>query len=114
MTSQLLSLYEDKTLLIVDDDELFCERLARAMEKRGFQATTALNVHAGIKEVRSNPPAFAVLDLRLSDGSGLDIVSVLQKHRVDSRIVMLTGYGNIATAVAAVKAGAGRGETDMA
>jgi len=106
MTSDLLSLYQDRSLLIVDDDELFCDRLARAMEKRGFQASTALTVHTGIKEVRCNPPAFAVLDLRLSDGSGLDIVSVLRKHRVDSRIVMLTGYGNIATAVAAVKAGA--------
>ena len=106
MTSHLLSLYEDKTLLIVDDDELFCERLARAMEKRGFRTITALTVRAGIKEVRCKPPAFAVLDLRLSDGSGLDIVPVLRKNRADSRIVMLTGYGNIATAVAAVKEGA--------
>lgn len=106
MTTNSLNRYEDKTLLIVDDDRLFCDRLARAMENRGFQASTASTVSSGVEAVLSKPPAFAVLDLRLSDGSGLEIVSVLQKHRSDSHIVMLTGYGNIATAVAAVKAGA--------
>jgi two-component system response regulator RegA len=101
-----LDKYQDRTLLIVDDDEPLRARLARAMEIRGFEVVTAESVREGVAAVRSNPPAFAVIDLRLTDGSGLDIVSVIQESRQDSRIVVLTGYGNIATAVAAVKAGA--------
>ena len=96
----------DRTLLIVDDDEPFRTRLARAMERRGFVVATAESVAAGIAAVNDAPPAFAVLDLRLADGSGVDIVGRIRDRRPDSRIVMLTGYGNIATAVAAVKAGA--------
>ena len=96
----------DRTLLIVDDDGPFRDRLARAMENRGFDVATAESVEDGVQLARSRPPAFAVLDLRLADGSGLDIVSAIRTTRPDSRIVMLTGYGNIATAVAAVKAGA--------
>ncbi|MEC7490088.1 MAG: ActR/PrrA/RegA family redox response regulator transcription factor [Pseudomonadota bacterium] len=103
---RLLKEFQDKTLLIVDDDEPFRVRLARAMENRGFEVNTAATVLEGVDAVRSKPPAFAVLDLRLVDGNGLDIVPVIQKSRPDSRIIMLTGYGNIATAVAAVKAGA--------
>ena len=101
-----LEQFEDRTLLIVDDDEPFLARLARAMEARGFSIFTAGSVREGVAAAKSNPPAFAVLDLRLSDGSGLDIVSAIQERRRGSRIVMLPGYGNIATAVAAVKAGA--------
>jgi len=96
----------DRSLLIVDDDEPFLTRLARAMERRGFVVRTAGSVAEGIAATRSAPPAFAVLDLRLADGSGLDVVTALRSTRPDARIVMLTGYGNIATAVAAVKAGA--------
>jgi two-component system response regulator RegA len=96
----------DRTLLIVDDDAPLCQRLARAMERRGFVVATAESVAAGIAAATANPPAFAVVDLRLGDGSGLDVVSALRDARPGSRIVMLTGYGNIATAVAAVKAGA--------
>ena len=96
----------DRRLLIVDDDAPLCQRLARAMEKRGFVVDTAESVAAGTAAARDRPPAFAVVDLRLSDGSGLDIVSALRQSRPGARIVMLTGYGNIATAVAAVKAGA--------
>jgi len=106
MSAQELKNYEDRTLLIVDDDEPFRQRLARAMETRGFDVITASSVREGIEAVQAGLPAFAVLDLRLSDGSGLNIVPVIQDTRLDSRIVMLTGYGNIATAVAAVKAGA--------
>ena len=97
---------EDRTLLIVDDDAPFRIRLARALEARGFVVATAESTEMGIASARAAPPAYAVLDLRLTDGSGLDIVPALREARPDSRIVILTGYGNIATAVAAVKAGA--------
>ena len=96
----------DRTLLIVDDDAPLCQRLARAMERRGFVVATADSVAAGVAAATAHPPAFAVVDLRLGDGSGLDIVSALRDARPGARIVVLTGYGNIATAVAAVKAGA--------
>ena len=96
----------DRSLLIVEDDAIFLARLARAMERRGFTVETADSVAGGIAAVRARRPAFAVVDLRLGDGSGLDVVSALREVRPDSRAVMLTGYGNIATAVAAVKAGA--------
>lgn len=95
-----------ETLLIVDDDAPLLNRLARAMEKRGFVVETADSVAAGIEAARRAPPEYAVVDLRLGDGNGLDIVAALRAARADMRIVMLTGYGNIATAVAAVKAGA--------
>ncbi|HEY1506164.1 MAG TPA: ActR/PrrA/RegA family redox response regulator transcription factor [Stellaceae bacterium] len=96
----------ERTLLIVDDDEPLCQRLARAMERRGFVVQTADSVAGGIRLAGERPPAFAVVDLRLGDGSGLEIVKVIRRTRPAARIVMLTGYGNIATAVAAVKAGA--------
>ena len=96
----------DKSLLIVDDDNPLRDRLARAMEKKGFKVRQAESVELGIKEAKNSPPAFAVVDLRLNDGNGLEVVKEIQKLKKDSRIVMLTGYGNIPTAVAAVKAGA--------
>lgn len=96
----------DQTLLIVDDDEPLRTRLARALEKRGFEVATADSVAAGKAHAAGSPPAFAVVDLRLGDGSGLDVVQALRTARPDVRVVVLTGYGNIATAVAAVKAGA--------
>jgi|SRR5580658_24498 two-component system response regulator RegA len=96
----------DRSLLIVDDDGPLCTRLARAMERRGFIVATADSVAAGVAAADAAPPAFALVDLRLGDGSGLEIVSAIRTARPDARIVMLTGYGNIATAVAAVKAGA--------
>lgn len=96
----------ERTLLIVDDDAPLCQRLARAMERRGFLVATAESVAGGVQAVESAPSAFAVVDLRLADGSGLDVVKALRKARPTARVIMLTGYGNIATAVAAVKAGA--------
>jgi two-component system response regulator RegA len=96
----------DRTLLIVDDDTPLCQRLARAMERRGFLVSTAESVADGIAAAGEGRPAFAVVDLRLGDGSGLDVVSAIRQARPASRIIVLTGYGNIATAVAAVKAGA--------
>src|ERR1051325_2615740 len=106
-TSPLHGLPEcERSLLIVDDDAPLCQRLARAMERRGFVVGTAASVAEGVAAATAHPPAFAVVDLRLGDGSGLDVVGALQKARPGMRIVVLTGYGNIATAVAAVKAGA--------
>ncbi|MBK5934056.1 response regulator receiver protein [Rhodovulum imhoffii] len=103
---ELQDIGEDRSLLLVDDDEPFLRRLARAMEKRGFEPVTAGTVAAGQVIARTNPPAYAVIDLRLEDGNGLDVVEALREKRPDSRIVVLTGYGAIATAVAAVKVGA--------
>ena len=96
----------DRTLLIVDDDEPFRNRLARAMEARGFRCELAGSGAEGVVAANEGAPAYAVLDLKLEDGSGLEIVEALREVRPDTRVVMLTGYGNIATAVAAVKAGA--------
>ena len=98
--------FVDKSLLIVDDDNPLRDRLSRAMEKKGFRVTQAESVKQGISKAINSPPAFAVVDLRLNDGNGLEVVKEIQKIKKNSRIVLLTGYGNIPTAVAAVKAGA--------
>ncbi|MFN8925760.1 MAG: ActR/PrrA/RegA family redox response regulator transcription factor [Rhodospirillales bacterium] len=95
-----------RSLLIVDDDAPFRIRLARALEKRGFDVVAVDNVATAIDVAQESAPAFAVVDLRLGDGNGLEVVKALRDARPDARIVMLTGYGNIATAVAAVKQGA--------
>ena len=97
---------EDRTCLVLDDDGPFLQRLARALTQRGFLVSAVSSASEARDVARLNPPAFAVLDLRLEDGSGLDVVQVLQDTRPDARAVILTGYGAIATAVAAVKAGA--------
>ena len=104
--TQKIGDFIDKSLLIVDDDNPLRDRLARAMEKKGFQVTQAESVKQGINKVKNSPPAFAVVDLRLGDGNGLEVIREIQRKKKDSRIVMLTGYGNIPTAVAAIKAGA--------
>ncbi|MER5170759.1 ActR/PrrA/RegA family redox response regulator transcription factor [Thioclava sp. GXIMD2076] len=96
----------DRSLLLVDDDQAFLTRLARAMEKRGFEVRVAASVAEGKNLVAQSAPAYAVIDLRLEDGNGLDVVEALREAREDARIVVLTGYGAIATAVAAVKMGA--------
>ena len=98
--------FDDKSLLIVDDDNPFRERLARAMEKKGFKVSQAEGVKKGLDAVKNNKPAFAVVDLRLGDGNGLEVVKEIQNSNSNSRVVMLTGYGNIPTAVAAIKQGA--------
>jgi two-component system response regulator RegA len=95
----------DRSLLLLDDDAVLRNRLGRALETRGFETTLAASVEEALASVRASPPAFAVLDMRLEDGSGLSVVDALREVRPDARIIMLTGYGNIATAVAAVKAG---------
>jgi two-component system response regulator RegA len=96
----------EKTLLLLDDDAPFRQRMGRALEQRGFEVTAVGSVAEAAEIAQSKPPAFAVLDLRLEDGSGLAVVEQLHKKRPDCRVIMLTGYGAIATAVAAVKAGA--------
>ena len=96
----------DKTLLILEDDAPLRNRLCRAMETRGFTVMDAGTVSDGIDLVRKAAPAYAILDMKLNDGTGLNLVPELRKKRADCRIIMLTGFGNIATAVAAVKAGA--------
>ena len=98
--------FVDKSLIIVDDDDPFRSRLSRAMEKKGFSVKEAKTVEKALEVIKSSPPSFAVVDLRLETGNGLDVVKELSKVKKDSRIVMLTGYGNLPTAVAAVKAGA--------
>jgi two-component system response regulator RegA len=97
---------EDRTCLVLDDDGPFLQRLSRALTQRGFLVSATSKVSEARDIARLNPPAFAVLDLRLEDGSGLDVVEVLHRYRPEARAVILTGYGAIATAVAAVKAGA--------
>lgn len=96
----------DTSLLILDDDAVFRTRLAKALEQRGFKTEVAGSLAEALEVVQTSPPAFAVLDLRLTDGSGLTAVETLRAARPDTRIIMLTGYGNIASAVQAVKAGA--------
>jgi two-component system response regulator RegA len=106
MGDDVADLGEDRTLLLVDDDEPFLKRLAKAMERRGFVTETAETVAMGRAIAQTRPPAYAVVDLRLEDGNGLEVVEALRERRPDCRIVVLTGYGAIATAVAAVKIGA--------
>jgi two-component system response regulator RegA len=96
----------ERKLLIVDDDKPFLQRLASAMQGRGFTVTTAESVAEGLQQVEHGAPGFAVVDMRLGDGNGLDVISALKRRRPDARAIILTGYGNIATAVNAVKLGA--------
>ncbi|MBB3711300.1 two-component system response regulator RegA [Limimaricola variabilis] len=106
MNAEAIDLGPDPSLLLVDDDEAFLKRLGKAMEKRGFAVTMAGTVEEGRRIATQQPPAYAVVDLRLEDGNGLDVVEALREARPEARIVVLTGYGAIATAVAAVKIGA--------
>jgi two-component system response regulator RegA len=96
----------DRSLLVLDDDAPLRTRLGRALESRGFEPRLAANVAEALAAVKLAPPAFAVLDMRLEDGNGLQVCEAIQTARPDARVIMLTGYGAIATAVAAIKAGA--------
>jgi len=106
MADLLAAMPADRSLLIVEDDKSFLQRLARAMEGRGFTVTTAESVADGLNQLETASPAFAVVDMRLEDGNGLEVISALKRRRPDARAIILTGYGNIATAVNAVKLGA--------
>jgi two-component system response regulator RegA len=102
----LTAISGDRSLLIVEDDHSFSQRLAKALEQRGFTVATSESVADGLMQVEHAAPAFAVVDMRLGDGNGLDVISALKRRRPDARGIILTGYGNIATAVTAVKLGA--------
>ena len=106
MADLVVAMPADRSLLIVENDKSFLQRLARAMEGRGFTVTTAESVADGLAQLETISPAFAVVDMRLEDGNGLDVISALKRRRPDARAIILTGYGNIATAVNAVKLGA--------
>jgi two-component system, response regulator RegA len=106
MTPTVGAFPNERSLLIVEDDKPFLQRLARAMEVRGFVVATADSVSKGLMQIDKGAPAFAVVDLRLGDGNGLDVISAIKKQRPEARAIILTGYGNIATAVNAVKLGA--------
>jgi two-component system, response regulator RegA len=106
MADLVAAMPADRSLLIVEDDKSFLQRLARAMESRGFTVTTAESVADGLSQLETISPAFAVVDMRLEAGNGLDVISALKRRRPDARAIILTGYGNIATAVNAVKLGA--------
>jgi two-component system response regulator RegA len=106
ITTKKITDFDDKSLLIVDDDNPFRDRLARAMESKGFSVTQAESVKKGINLVKTKKVSFAVVDLRLGDGNGLEVVKEIQLSNSKSKIIMLTGYGNIPTAVAAIKEGA--------
>jgi two-component system, response regulator RegA len=95
-----------KTVLIVEDDKQLMQCLARALEVRGFEVRTAASANDGMAQIKLNAPVYAVVDMRLDDGCGLDVISTLKEKRPDARGIILTGYGNIATAVRAVKLGA--------
>lgn len=101
-----MSMHGGKTLLVVEDDDVFRERLATAMRKRGFETTTASGVAEGLAAIEANAPDYAIVDLRLEDGSGLTIVEALERRRADARALILTAYGDIPTAVAAARIGA--------
>ena len=104
--SSAIAALPDKSLLVLDDDAPLRTRLGRALESRGFETTLVGSVEEAVQAVKAHPPAFAVLDMRLEDGNGLAVVEAIHAQRPDARVIMLTGYGNIATAVAAVRAGA--------
>ena len=97
---------EDNSLLLVDDDKPFLTRLSRAMEARGFAVRSADTVQGGVEAVAVSAPAYAVVDLRLGDGNGITVIEAIREKRADAKVIVLTGYGNIATAVTAVKLGA--------
>ncbi|MEL6921538.1 MAG: ActR/PrrA/RegA family redox response regulator transcription factor [Pseudomonadota bacterium] len=101
-----VALGDDRTMLLLDDDAPFLRRMARALETRGFEVETVESVSQGLAHVSAKPPAYAVVDMRLEDGNGLDVIKALHAKRPDAKAIVLTGYGNIASAVNAMKLGA--------
>lgn len=106
MSSDQTKIGEDRTLLLIDDDKPFLTRLTRAMESRGFNVRAEDTVQGGLDSVSLSAPAYAVVDLRLTDGNGISVIEAIRVKRPDAKVIVLTGYGNIATAVTAVKLGA--------
>ncbi|MGE5546828.1 MAG: response regulator transcription factor [Solirubrobacterales bacterium] len=97
---------EPEIVLVVDDDEPFRLSLARALQRRQLVVDTAATIAEAVGLASVRPPTYAAVDLRLGDGNGLELVRILREIAPDTRIVLLTGYGNIASAVNAIKAGA--------
>ena len=95
-----------KELLIVDDDNPFRERLSRSMEIKGFNVESFSNSAETIKRIKNKKFNYAIVDMRLEDLSGLELIKEIKEINPDTKSLLLTGYGNIATAVAAIKAGA--------
>ena len=98
--------HEARSLLIVEDDDVFRPRLARAFRERGFEVREARDVETAARSAEADPPEYAVVDLRLGADSGLDVVRALVALDPSTVIVILTGYGSIATALEAVRLGA--------
>lgn len=97
---------EQASLLLVDDDATFCRVLSAALEKRGYSVSVALSVEEALPLAQANPPEYAVVDLKMGGAPGLTLVKALHELDPNTRIVMLTGYASIATAVEAIKLGA--------
>ena len=93
-------------LIIIDDDSLFRERLKRSMEKKGFNVESFGNLKESIERINEKNFNYAIVDMRLEDSSGLELIKLIKKNNPQTRSLLLTGYGNIATAVAAIKSGA--------
>ena len=96
----------NKTLLVVDDDLPFRERLSRSMEKKGFEVDSADSFASAVEIIEKQNYDYAIVDMRLTDGSGLELIKKMQIKSPETKSLLLTGYGNIATAVAAIKSGA--------
>ncbi len=98
--------FTDNNLLIVEDDDAFSSALCRAMEKKGFHVSKSNSVASTLKTIQNSTPHFAVIDLKLSDESGLEVIPILKKCNKNIKLVVLTGYASITTAVEAIKLGA--------
>ncbi len=96
----------NKSLLVVDDDLPFRERLSRSMQKKGFEVDSADSFVSAVKIIEKQNYDYAIVDMRLTDGSGLELIKKMQIKSPGTKSLLLTGYGNIATAVAAIKSGA--------
>ena len=96
----------NKELIIVDDDFPFRERLSRSMQKKGFNVENFSNSLETINRINFKKFDYAIVDMRLKDGSGLELIKKIKEKNPNTKSLLLTGYGNIATAVAAIKSGA--------
>jgi two-component system, response regulator RegA len=105
-TDAAVRAFPDRSCLVVDDDLPFRQRLAGALTRKGFIVSVEATARDGIEIARANPPAFAVVDLRLGYDSGLDVLEALHTNRPDARSILLTGYGALSMAVSALRYGA--------
>ena len=96
----------NKELILIDDDLPFSNRLSKSMEKKGFNVESFNNINKSIERINKKFFDYAIVDMRLEDGSGLELIKFIKNKNPKTRSLLLTGYGNIATAVAAIKFGA--------